>query len=171
MDPALWCLPAPTTGTGRRRGRRRTPTACRGCRAMTVAAGTTENGGEHARAVGIEGEREVDLTGEAQRPRGRTGVSGREARGGGGSWRPYPPRRRRGGAAGTAPVPTPVGGTGKGARGRGGLAGWAGGRPSWASGPVGGEGPSLSFFLLSVLFSVFFLFVYFLFCFISFKSI
>ena len=45
---------------------------------MTVAAGTTENGGEHARAVGIEGEREVDLRG---RRRGREGERGRVGEG------------------------------------------------------------------------------------------
>ena len=50
--------------------------------------------------------------------------------------------------------------------------GVGGGGPVWATGPVGGKGLLLFFsFSLSVLFSVFFLFAYFLFCFISFKSI
>ena len=78
-----------------------------------------------------------------------------------------------------APVPTPVGGTGKGTRGRGGLGRGSGLRPSLGRGfgPGGprvqwGVGFSFFFFFSDcVLFSVFFLFVYFLFCFISFKSI
>ena len=104
-----------------------------------------------------------------------SGVSGREARGSGGRWRPYPlagftagegVRRRR------SPVPTRSGEQG-GDAGRGGGLGRgaaAGGGPAWAGGvwaavPVGGE---RAFFLLlsfSVLFSVF------SFLFISFKSI
>ena len=95
----------------------------------------------------------------------------RSRRRGEGSTLSSPGSRRRGGLAGLAPVATPVGGTGKGARGSG---RWA--RPAGPGvGPVGpgvqwGGGPSL-FFSLSVLFSVFFLFVYIIFCFISFKSI
>ena len=41
-----------------------------------MAAGTTVNGGERARAEGIEGEREVDLTGEGAEAEGRAGASG-----------------------------------------------------------------------------------------------
>ena len=138
------------------------------------------NGGEHARAEGIEGEREVDLTGEAQRPRGRAG----------GEWERGP--RRRGALAtlsspasvparwsgGSAPLFRPGRGNREG--GEGGEVGWAGVGgagvrgcgPVWAGGSSGGEAPSpfVSFFL-SDLFSVFFLFIYFLFCFSSFKSI
>ena len=93
-----------------------------------------------------------------------------------GRWRPYPlagftagegVRRRR------SPVPTRSGEQ-EGDAGEGGLGRGAGGGPAWAwgvwaAGPVGGE--ACSFFLLTVLFSVFSLIVYFLFCFISFKSI
>ena len=79
VDPALWCLPAPTAGTGRRGGRRRTPTACRGCRAMTVAMGTTENDGENARAEGKEGA--AWIWGERERRRGREGERGRVGEG------------------------------------------------------------------------------------------
>ena len=96
-----------------------------------------------------------------------SGVSGREARGSGGRWRPYPlagftagegVRRRR------SPVPTRSGEQ-EGDAGRGGGLGRgaaAGGGPAWAAVPVGGE---RAFFLLlsfSVLFSVFsFLFISF----------
>ena len=83
------------------------------------------------------------------------GVSGRRDRGGA-AWRPYPlvvigERVRRG----RAPVPTRVGGTGKGGgRGRrAGSAGWAR-WVSWARWPRGVWGVflSLSFFFFSVLF-------------------
>ena len=94
-----------------------------------------------------------------------SGVSGREARGSGGRWRPYPlagftagevVRRQR------APVPTGSGEQGRGeggggrGRGRGGAAqfGPGGGvRCRWATGPVGGEG-LLPFFFFSLTVSV-----------------
>ena len=130
------------------------------------------NGGERVgRGEEESGADPGDLAGEkAQRPRESGGEweKGPRRRG---SWRPYPPRRRRGGAAGTATVPPPVGGTGKGARGR---VGWAGGRgvaaqfgpgvrSRWATGPVGEEGLLLFLFLLCLfcfLFS-FYLFIFF----------
>ena len=77
------------------------------------------------------------------------------------------------GSGGSAPLFRPGRGNREGAREEVGWAGGAGVRPSLGRGfgPVGGEGFSFSFSALFVLFSVFFLFVYFLFCFISFKSI
>ena len=90
-----------------------------------------------------------------------SGVSGREARGSGGRWRPYPlagftagegVRRRR------SPVPTRSGEQ-EGDAGEGGLGRGAGGGPAWAGGGGLGRGSSggeaCSFFLLTVLFSVF----------------
>ena len=130
----------------------------------TVAASSTVNGGEHARAEGIEGEREVDLAGE--RRRGRGSERGEWERGPRerGPLAPLSSRgvhRRRGGSAATLPCSDPVGGTGRG-RGAGGWAGpgrGCGWRPSLGRG--GGVGPrvqwggGLLFFLLTVLFSVF----------------
>ena len=103
-----------------------------------------------------------------------SGVSGREARGSGGRWRPYPlagftagevVRRQR------APVPTGSGEQGRG-EGGGGLGRGRGGAAQFGpGGAVGGTVLFPFFFPVCGLFSVFFLFVYFLFCFISFKSI
>ena len=90
------------------------------------------NGGE--RVGRGEEESGADLGGgkrEAQGPRGERGEWERGPRRRG-CWRPYPPRRRRGGAAGTAPVPTPVGGTGKGGE-------WE----RWAGPGVGPVGPGV----------------------------
>ena len=53
--------------------------------------------------------------------------------------------------------------SGEQGRGRAGEVGWAGGRPSWARGPVGGEGLLFFFFSLSVLFFVVFSFYLFIF--------
>ena len=79
------------------------------------------------------------------------------------------------GFGGDAPLFRPGRGNRKGTRGK---VGWAGARVAAQLGPGGGGlgrgssgGEACSFFLLTVLFSVFSLFVYFLFCFISFKSI
>ena len=129
------------------------------------------NGGERARAEGNEGEREVDLAGGRRRGRGTSGGEWERGPRRRGSWRPYPPRRRRGGAAGTATVRPRSGEQG---RGRGGE--WAGPgvggvaaqfgpgvRSRWATGPVGGEGLLLFLFLLCLfcfLFS-FYLFIFF----------
>ena len=67
-------------------------------------------------AVGNEGQREVDLKGEAQRPRGRAGASGRQDRGGG-AWRPYPLLDTgEGGPAGTRPCSDPGRGNREGER-------------------------------------------------------
>ena len=124
------------------------------------------------RAMGKEGAAWIwEGEGEAQRPRGASGRDGRRPRRRGGL---ILPRRRRGGAAGTGPCSDPGRGNreGEGDPGR-----WA--RPAGPGvGPVGpgssgGEGgfsSSLFFVCFSpVAFS--FLFIYFLFCFNSFKSI
>ena len=126
------------------------------------------NGGERARAEGNEGEREVDLAGggaEAERRAGRVGERPEEAGGAGALILPVAGEGVRRGL----PLFRPR--SGEQGRGRAGEVGWAGGRPSRARGLVGGRAFSFFSFPLSVLFSVFFLFVYFLFCFISFKSI
>ena len=112
-------------------------------------------------AFGRGGERRGEgggSEGEAQRPRGRAGVSGREARGGGGAGALILPvagevvRRGR-------PLFRPR--SGEQGRGRAGEVGWAGGRPSRARGPVGGRAFSFfSFFLCSFAFS-FYLFIFF----------
>ena len=66
---------------------------------------------------------------------------------------------------GPAPVPTPVGGTGKGrASGRGGLGRLGRGSAQLGQGPVGGKGVSLLLFFLFVsplLHFLFFLFIFF----------
>ena len=119
---------------------------------------------------------------EAQGPR-VSGVSGRETRGGAGAGALIPSGVGAGEVVGRqrAPVPTrsgeQEGDAGVSWAGPGSGRGW---RPSLGRGSVqtghgssGGEGLLLffSFFSACVPFSVFFLFVYFLFCFISFKSI
>ena len=131
------------------------------------------NGGEHARAAEIEGEREVDLAGERRRGRGSER----------GEWERGP--RRRGplaplsspasvparGSGGSAPLFRPGRGNREG--GEGGEVGWAGvgggagvrpslgrgGRCRWATGPVGGgRAFSFAFFLLFIYFSFLFYF-------------
>ena len=122
----------------------------------TVAAGTTVNGGERARAEGNGGEREGDLAGEkAQRPRESGGEweRGPRERGAAGALilsRGSPPAR---GFGGDAPLFRPGRGNRKGTRGK---VGWAGARVAaqlgpggggvWAAGPVGGGRPALFFF-------------------------
>ena len=101
-------------------------------------------------------------------------MSGRGARGGGGAGVLILPVAGEVVRRGPAPVPTPVGGTGKGRATRGGGLGRLGlGSAQLGQGPVGGRGgfsSSLFFVCFSpVAFS--FLFIYFLFCFNSFKSI
>ena len=163
-----------TRSRGRsRRSRRREVVRARrrGDRGM-VAASSTVNGGEHARAEEIEGEREVDLAGE--RRRGRGSERGEWERGprGRGPLAPLSspasvPARWSGGSA--RPCSDPVGGTGKGTGG----GEWAGATGPGGSGVAaqfgpgcsGGTGLLLFFFFCSVLFSVFLLFVYFLFFF------
>ena len=125
--------------------------------------------------------REGEWMREAQGPR-VSGVSGRETRGGAGAGALIPPGVGAGEVVGRqrAPVPTRSGGTG---RGRGGELGWAGvgARVAAQFGPgFGPDGPRVQwggkglflflFFSFCDLFYVFLLFVYFLFCFISFKS-
>ena len=131
---------------------------------MAVAARFTAAGPwRRSDAVGNEGEREVDLRG---RRRGREGERGRV--GGGikeaGAWRPYPLLDAGEGVRrGRTPVPTLVGGTGKGRErpgeraGSAGWARWAGLAASWA---VWSRGAlfSLFFFCLLLLYFLFFSF-------------
>ena len=113
--------------------------------------------------VGNEGESEVDLRGKAQGPRERAGASGRRDRGDEGMAALSSPRHRQGGRRGRAPVPTLVGGTGKGdkAGGPGRLLGsWA----RWAGlacelGRLVRWGALFSFFICLLL--LYFLFFYF----------
>ena len=165
---------ARSRGRSRRSRRRGVVRARRRGDRGTVAASSTVNGGEHARAEGIEGEREMDLAGERRRGRGSEQ----------GEWERGP--RRRGplaplsspasvparGSGGSAPLFRPGRGNREGAREEVGWAGgagvrgcgpvWAGGvRCRWATGPVGGGG-LLLLLSFSVLFSVFsFLFISF----------
>ena len=109
---------------------------------------------------------------EAQGPR-VSGVSGRETRGGAGAGALIPSGVGAGEVVGRqrAPVPTRSGEQGRG-EGGGGLGRGRGCGPVWAGGAVGGKRAFFPFFFLFLcLGSVFSLFAYSLFCFISFKSI
>ena len=143
------------------RGRRRRMTR-RGGDWGTVAVRTT---GTAASASGVGKRRAARIRGRGAEAEGVSGVSGREARGSGGRWRPYPlagftagegVRRRRA-------LFRPRRGNRKGTRGE---VGWAGARlrvaaqlgPGgrfWAAGPVGGERALFPLLSFSVLFSVF----------------
>ena len=102
------------------------------------------------------------IRGRGAEAEGVSGVSGREARGSGGRWRPYPlagftagevVRRQR------APVPTGSGEQGRG-EGGGGLGRGRGCGPVWAGGAVGGKRALFPFFFFSLTVSVFcFLFI------------
>ena len=135
----------------------------------TVAAGTTVNGGERARAEGNGGEREGDLAGEkAQRPRESGGEweRGPRERGAAGALilsRGSPPAR---GFGGDAPLFRPGRGNRKGTRGGG--VGWAGARLRVAAqlGP-GGFGPRFHWGGGAGLFPFAFFFC-FVFCFLFF---
>ena len=110
--------------------------------------------------------------GEAQEPRrewGQVGGGIEEA----GAWRPYPLLDACEGVRwGRAPIPTLVGGTGKGRErpgeraGSAGWARWAGLAVSWAVWSSGGSFSLFSFFLLSSAFVFSFLLFLFLFYFI-----
>ena len=124
-------------GRSRRSRRREVVRARRRGDRGTVAASSTVNGGEHARAEGIEGEREVDLAGE--RRRGRGSERGEWERGPRerGPLAPLSSRgvhRRRGGRAAARPCSDPVGGTGKGRGRRWAGPGARGCGPVWAGG-------------------------------------
>ena len=159
--PSQQRLRAPAAATGRRGRRwRRRRTRWRG-EAVAVAARFTAAGPWRcSNAVGNEGER------GGSEGRGRGGERGEWERGPRrrGRWRPYPLLDAGEGVRrGRAPVPTLVGGTGKGrerpreAAGPAGWARWAGLAASWV---VWSRG---SFSLLSSAFVFSFLF---LFCFI-----
>ena len=134
----------------------------------TVAASSTVNGGERARAEGNEGEREVDLAGGGAEAEGRAGASRREARGGGGAGAIILPVAGEGVRRGR-PLFDPGRGNREGGEGESGLGRGSGVAAQFGPGCSGGTGLLLFFLFCSVLFSVFLLFVYFLFCYISFK--
>ena len=162
-----WLRASKERRRGCSRGRRRRTTR-RGGEWGTVAARTT---GTAASASGVGKSGAARIRGE--RRRGRGSERGEWERGPRerGPLAPLSSRgvhRRRGGAAAARPCSDRVGGTGKGRGRRWAGPGARGCGPVWAGGAVGGE--ACSFFSFSLTVSVFFLFAYSLFCFISFKA-
>ena len=160
-------LPVPIQCRGRRGEPRRSSRTCRSGERWSVAAGTTA--ARRRWRSGEAGERDrggerVDLGGAEAGERGASGRDGWRPRRRGGLI-PSRRRRRRGGRAGTCPCCDP----GRGNRGRRpGERLWAGSWPVGPGGPVSWAAWSSGGFSFPfVLFSLF-LFIYFIFCFISF---
>ena len=156
-------------GRSRRSRRREVVRARRRGDRGTVAASSTVNGGEHARAEGIEGEREVDLAGERRRGRGsERGEWGRGPRERGplaplSSPASVPARW----SGGSAPLFRPRSGEQGRGEGGGGLGRGRGGAVQMGHGSSGGEGLLPLFFLFSDCFCFLFICLFpFLFYFI-----
>ena len=140
--------------------------------------GRAIHGGKAMAALGCSGERGGDGSGGERERRGGRGRAWGRAGGGieeaGGCWRSYPPvvageRVRRG----RAPVPTRVGGTGKGGgRGRrAGSAGWARWQGRWLAGPFGPGGKGGFFFFPFFSFSFFYVLFYLIWAFKQFINL